>query len=171
MENLREKSNSFCVIIEDGQMKRVDHTTYQNWKEEKKDIYATSIVQPESGTIYGIYFRGEGFETVCQDPQVWHLVIDSMTAEDYRKLKDKYPEIEGIDGMIGAAEQQAEPEPRTPDKNWDELKAGDVVEIEEQPIYETFATQSELLRYLKENYINEQTEKAYYIGIELPFQY
>src|SRR5690606_31983527 len=96
---------TFRVILHDGQMKRVDADTYQKWKEEKKDHFATSIAQPGSGTLFGIYFRGEDFDMACQDPQVWHLVIDSMTAEDYEKLKEKHPEIEGIDARTENLQQ------------------------------------------------------------------
>lgn len=166
---MKKDSTTFAVILDDGQMKRVDTETYQNWKEDKKDHFATSIVQPNGGNIYGVYFRGEDFAIMCEDPQVWHLVIDDMTVEDYRKLKEKHPEIEGIDDMI-ASPPQPQRLPETQDKDWEDLKPGDLVDTE-GTFHETFSAQSELLKYLQENYINGQTEKAYYLGPELPFKY
>lgn len=154
-EKTHEKSNegdsTFCVILEDGQMKRVDEYAYQQWKEEKKDHFATSIVQPQSGQTYGVYFKGDNFNTICEDPQVWYLIIDDMTLEDYDKLKEKYPDIEGIDEMTASfnAEQR----------------------LGEEPFMVSFATQSELLKYVEEKHINDDSERAYYLGVELPFNY
>lgn len=164
------KKNSFNVILEDGQMKRVDPDTYQTWKEEKKDQFATSIVQPKSGHQFGVYFMGDEFKMLCEDPQVWNLVIGDMTIEDYRKLKEKHPEVSGIDDMIASFSQSHEDESEIEDKDWEDLEVGDFVDIE-GTFHETFATQSELLKYLQQNYINSGTEKAYFIGTELPFKY